>query len=66
MSLRAILGVYHGWLGDGAGTRVAGYKIGRYPLYDAVGTFAVSSMPKASITASVVFKVGLPLALNER
>ncbi len=29
-------------------------------------TLAVSSMPKAFMTASVVFKVGLPFSLNER
>ena len=34
--------------------------------YAPAGTFAVSSMPSAFITASVVFNVGLPFSLNER
>jgi len=32
----------------------------------AAGTFAVSSIPRAFMTARVVFKVGLPFSLNER
>jgi hypothetical protein len=35
-------------------------------LYVAAGTFAVSSMPRAFMTAKVVFRVGLPFALKER
>ena len=34
--------------------------------YATAETLAVSSMPKAFMTASVVFKVGLPFSLNER
>ncbi len=34
--------------------------------YGPATTFAVSSRPSAFMTASVVFKVGLPFALNER
>jgi len=35
-------------------------------VYKPAATFAVSSMPSAFMTASVVFNVGLPFALNER
>ena len=41
-----------------------------HPSYAAASSsevrFTVSSIPSAFITAIVVFKVGLPLALNER
>ena len=32
--------------------------------YAAAGTLAVSSMPRAFMTARVVFRVGLPFTLN--
>ena len=34
--------------------------------YAAAGTLAVSSMPRAFMTARVVFRVGLPFSLKER
>jgi hypothetical protein len=43
----------------------------RHPAFEkldqaAVGTFAVSLMPRAFMTANVVFNVGFPFALKER
>jgi len=41
-------------------------RLGHCAIQSAAGNVAVNSMPSAFITASVVFKVGLPWALNER
>ena len=55
------------WLA-GAGERRVGQPAKAHGLLGqaAEGIFAVSSIPSACITASVVFSVGFPFSLNDR
>lgn len=60
-------GVMGGRIGREAARQVGGFRAGiRPPNVGHARTFAVSSIPRAYITASVVFRVGFPLSLNDR